>query len=352
MLHACPNLSMVGFKACEVEEVAAGALPPSLRWLILTDNRISGLPPELGSCSKLQKLMLSGNRLETLPETLRNCTGLELMRLAANRFHMLPDWLLALPKLAWLAVAGNPVMGGSPNEKPGLPLIDWAGVEILSKIGEGASGLIYKASFEGRPLAAKLFKGAMTSDGLPEHEMAASLAVGQHPHVVGALGRLNNAPAGAQGLVMPLLAEDFQPLAGPPSLETCTRDIYPEGLRLDFKTLVQVAASVAAAGEHLHSRHVFHGDLYAHNILWDRHGEALLSDFGAATCCQLEDEKLAHALRCLDVRAFGILIEELLARCDDGGTPGVCRLARQCLGANPPPFAEVAADLRLMGASL
>jgi len=36
------------------------ALPPMLRWLILTDNRIDRLPEVLGERPHLQKLMLSG----------------------------------------------------------------------------------------------------------------------------------------------------------------------------------------------------------------------------------------------------------------------------------------------------
>ena len=31
----CPNLEMVGFKACRIRHVPAEALPPKLRWLIL-----------------------------------------------------------------------------------------------------------------------------------------------------------------------------------------------------------------------------------------------------------------------------------------------------------------------------
>ena len=350
VLHACPSLSMVGFKSCGIETVGAGALPRDLRWLILTDNRIRTLPPELGRCTKLQKLMLSGNRLESLPETMKNCTRLELVRLASNQFQALPDWLPALPRLAWLAVAGNPVVSApSPaHGAPGMARIGWGDLEIQARIGEGASGVIYEARLGGEPVAVKLFKGAMTSDGLPGHEMAACLAAGRHPNVVGALGRITGAPDGADGLVMPLLDKEFVPLAGPPSLDSCTRDVYPQGMTLEFTPLLRLATSIATAGEHLHSRHVFHGDLYAHNILWNQQGQALLGDFGAATWCQIEDENLAGALRRLDVRAFGILLEELLQRCDFPGASALHSLQGRCLGPQPPAFAAMGAELRAM----
>ena len=39
-LGRCPQLSMVGFRANQIRTVSEKGLPPLLRWLILTDNRI------------------------------------------------------------------------------------------------------------------------------------------------------------------------------------------------------------------------------------------------------------------------------------------------------------------------
>ncbi len=107
--------------------VPAAALPPALRWLILTDNRIATLPEELGR-RPLQKLMLAGNRLEALPESMAACEGLELLRIAANRFQRLPAWLATLPRLAWLAYAGNPLCR-SPSAGAGRQRHRCAGLE-------------------------------------------------------------------------------------------------------------------------------------------------------------------------------------------------------------------------------
>jgi Leucine-rich repeat (LRR) protein len=62
VLSSCIHLEMVGFKANRIREVAAAALSPGLRWLILTDNQVSSLPDSIGSCTRLQKLMLAGNQ--------------------------------------------------------------------------------------------------------------------------------------------------------------------------------------------------------------------------------------------------------------------------------------------------
>ena len=44
----CEGLDIVGFKANRIDHVPAAALPPRLRWLILTDNAIAELPDALG----------------------------------------------------------------------------------------------------------------------------------------------------------------------------------------------------------------------------------------------------------------------------------------------------------------
>ena len=108
VLGECAALEMVGFKANRIETMDEAALPIALRWLILTDNRLRMLPGSIGRCPRLQKLMLAGNQLEHLPDEMAACVYLELIRLSANRFQTFLEWLFELPRLAWLALAGNP----------------------------------------------------------------------------------------------------------------------------------------------------------------------------------------------------------------------------------------------------
>lgn len=311
VLAECPELSMTGFKSNRIGEVTA--LPPSLRWLILTDNRIGSLPAAIGKCTPLQKLMLSGNRLAALPEEMAMCVNLELVRLAANRFESLPDWLLELPKLAWLALAGNPLC---PEPRVGVEAaaIHWTDLELHEKLGEGASGVIHRATrlSDRKPVAVKLFKGKMTSDGLPDSERAACLAAGPHPNLIPVLGGIAGHPAGTPGLVMELIGPEFTILAGPPSLETCSRDIYHPEASFPAAVVVKIACDLASAGAALHSKGVLHGDFYAHNVLRDRAGEALLGDFGAASFYPPHEARLER----LEVLAFGRLLGEMLDRCD------------------------------------
>lgn len=323
VLGQCTNLEMIGFKANQIAHLSAKALPPKLRWLILTDNRLQQLPAEIGACTNLQKLMLSGNRLRELPEEMAGCAHLELLRIAANRFERLPDWLLRLPRLAWLAYAGNPFSDAIEKEAMAslaIEHIDWHTLDVQHTLGEGASGIIYRAhrtTEQGvHPVAVKVFKGAVTSDGLPHSEKAACLVAGEHPNLIPVHGRLHGHPADAIGMVMPLIEPSFINLAGPPSLESCTRDIYASETRFTFEQLMGIARGVASAAAHLHAKGVMHGDLYAHNILWNEKGECLLGDFGAASFLPTQDDSLRQGLQRIEVRAFACLLEELQARCD------------------------------------
>ncbi len=316
----CAALSQIGFRRAGVREVPGEALPPKLRWLILTDNQIARLPDALGERPALQKVMLAGNRLSELPASLAQAHNLELLRLSANCFERLPDWLAELPSLAWLS------WSGAAFERPLPPTatrdIGWSDLEMSDHLGEGASGRVYRALWRGAeggealPVAMKLFKGAMTSDGLPDREMAACLAAGRHPNLISALGRLTDHPDGDAALVMPLLPARWRALAGPPSAHSCSRDVYAEGFALPPATALRIARNIAAATAHLHARGIMHGDLYAHNILWDgESGDAVLSDFGAA--CILPEGARSDRWRRLETRAWGVLLDELLDCCTE-----------------------------------
>jgi hypothetical protein len=345
VLGSCSALTMVGFKANRIRTVAAASLPPQLRWLVLTDNQIEQLPDELGRRPLLQKLMLAGNRLSALPTSMSGLHRLELLRIAANQLDELPAWLPSLPRLTWLAYAGNPFCAAQEVAAPAAA-IAWADLALEHKLGEGASGVIYRAALGGRQVAVKLFKGAMTSDGSPLCEMAACIDAGVHTNLIPVLGRIDDHPNGAHGLVMSLIDPEFINLAGPPSLDSCTRDIYADGKRFTLDAALAIAHGIASAASQLHARGIMHGDLYGHNILHCDDGRALLGDFGAASFYDPAGPQ-ALALQRLEVRAFGFLLEELLQRCD-GAPAHLLSLQLACVHADSaarPLFADIAKQL-------
>nr|WP_315217641.1 leucine-rich repeat-containing protein kinase family protein [uncultured Duganella sp.] len=361
VLGACPALTMVGFKANRISTVPTASLPAQLRWLVLTDNLIEELPAELGQRPALQKLMLAGNRLRALPATMAQLHRLELLRIAANQLTAFPAWLPALPRLTWLAYAGNPFCEQREVAMTGTPsaAIGWEQLALKQKLGEGASGVIHRADYRHdgatEDVAVKLFKGAMTSDGSPLCEMAACIGAGAHPNLIPVLGHLERHPDGAHGLVMSLIDPEFINLAGPPSLESCTRDVYDADKRFDLASTLEIAHGIASAAARLHQRGIMHGDLYGHNIMHCGRGRTLLGDFGAASFYDPASSEAASLQR-LEVRAFGFLLEELAERCDapaaaQPALARLCQLRDACQHADSaarPLFADIETQLRTL----
>ena len=314
ILGACPSLDIVGFKACKIHHIPSEAINKNLRWLILTDNKISHLPEVIGECSRMQKLMLAGNKLTALPETLAQCTRLELLRISANQLTKFPGFLLSMPRLAWLAFSGNPFCT-SPVLPPAT-YIPWQNICIAEKLGEGASGTIYRgqAAQNGTTteVAVKMFKANMTSDGNPDDEMNATIAAGNYPGLLPMAGVISHHPEGRKGLVMQLLTGEYNILGLPPTFVSCTRDVFTEGQHITLNLAKHIAVTVAGVCAHLHASGIMHGDLYAHNILTDRRSRTIVSDFGAA-CFYNRTDKQMQLLEKIEVAAFGHLLEDLVS---------------------------------------
>lgn len=314
VLSQCPNLTMISFKSNQINHISEQAFPEHLQWLILTNNHLKYLPKSIGKCSRLQKVALAGNQLKELPIEMANCKNLELLRVSANQFSQFPEWLLSLPRLSWLAFSGNPFCKKIKlNDE--LPLISWQQLEINETLGEGASGVISKAtwidSLNNKDIAIKVFKGEVTSDGFPEDEMNACIAAGNHKHLVTVIGKLKDHPQQKMGLLLELIPSNYKNLGGPPSFDTCTRDTFKLGTHFSPESILKISQSIADAAKHIHSKGIMHGDLYTHNTLIDDDANTIFGDFGAATYYGTQ-HKNANLFAKLDVRAFGCLMEDLL----------------------------------------
>lgn len=347
VLSACPKLEMVGFKSCKIDRFDADSLPSGLRGLILTDNRISELPDSMGSLKYLQKLMLTGNQLSNLPEALRECADLQLLRVSLNQLEQSPDRLRTMPNLAWYSDTGNPFSYTS-NAAVESPAIPWSELTIQHELGRSAKNNVYQATYRGRAVAVKLFGEGVTTDGAPIDDMNASLAAGEHPHIVGGIGRVLGNPEGREGFVMPLVPDGYRTLGLPPDFKTLTRDIFPQDAHVSEEYIFHVAADVASALGHLAGRGIMHGDVYAHNILSDAAGHSYLADFGAASLYQPDSD--THKTReKVDVRGYGYLLDDLLQLSHPESLPALSALRDACLNQAPdqrPDFQEIQAFLK------
>ncbi len=320
VLGLCPNLEMVGFKSNKIKEVPANSLPDLLRWLILTDNQIETLPETLGERPRLQKLALAGNRLSHLPKSLSQLKNLELLRISANQLKAFPEQLFDLPKLAWLAFSGNPFCQ-SKISLQSVPEISSTSFTLQNILGQGASGIISKAVWNEnqelfpKEIAVKVFKGEVTSDGYPKDELQACLKVGEHPNLVGSIAQVKEKDYLA--LVMKLIPENFKNLGLPPCFNSCTRDTFPQGFSLSIIQIEKIINQMQNVFKHLHDNQVCHGDLYAHNTLFDENANIIFGDFGAASMYHMLTEKQQAKVRQIEHRAFINFIEDLLGVCSE-----------------------------------
>jgi hypothetical protein len=334
ILGQCPELEMVGFKTNQIDQVPEDSLPAKLRWLILTDNRIERLPDSLGERPRLQKLTIAGNCLSELPQTLSQANNLELVRISANQLQTCPDHLLDLPKLAWLAFSGNPF---SQSECPAnsVPAVSSTSYTLQHELGQGASGLISKALWNqpqnGLPddIAVKVFKGQVTSDGYPVDELHACLKVGHHANLVQSLAHVNE--DGYLALVMKLIPPHYRNLGHPPSLESCTRDTFAGDLTLPIADIEKIVRQMHEVFEHLHANQVSHGDLYAHNTLFDDQANIIFGDFGAASQYHMLNKAQQTKIKQIEQRALRHFITDLLSICaeEDKGSAAFQALAQQ-----------------------
>ncbi len=351
VLGKCKSLDIIGFKSNKIDSIAENALPTSLRWLILTNNKIKKLPDSIGDCKNLQKLMLAGNEIKELPDSLSNCTELGLIRLAANRLTSLPVWLLNLPKLAWLAVSGNPCT----HKKQQLLEIDeinWQEVELNQLLGSGASGWIYNATLKTKKenVAIKIFKGSITSDGFPSDEMENCIHAGTHPNLIPLLGKVVNHPEQKNGVVMKLISSSYKNLGSTPSFITCTRDEFPQKQKFSILQAVTILLKLASVCSHLHSKGIMHGDFYAHNILIDPNNDVLLGDFGAATYYNIQNIDFGFFEK-IEVKAFGYLIEDIINHFLEDHSELLSNLYVKCVDLNPtlrPTFSEIQQELSVI----
>ena len=355
ILKEFPVLSMIGFKSNQIERVPENAFPSLLRWLILTDNKINKIPKSIGACHLLQKCALAGNQIEALPAEMANCVNLELLRIAANKLKTIPKWVLELPNLSWVAFGGNPATHKIPKNTD-FQSFDWDQFTIKELIGEGASGLISKASWnlKKEAVAIKVFKGDVTSDGLPEDEMEVSIAAGKHESLIQVLGKIKAHPKEKSGLIMELISPDFINLGNPPSLESCTRDVFDEECTFNGDELLKIAKSIASVSSQLHSKGINHGDLYAHNILVNKTADTILGDFGAASSYDV-NSSLAHNIERVELRAFGCLVEDVLGLVSDKNLDNQLRnkwqqLITACKNSEVkfrPSFSEITEELNM-----
>jgi len=93
--------------------------PEAIRQIVLMEQSLEIVPPEIRACRSLQTLDLRGNVLTKLPNWLSELTALETLRFDRNALTRLPVFLSALPNLRTASFSENQI--SRLSQKQGLP---------------------------------------------------------------------------------------------------------------------------------------------------------------------------------------------------------------------------------------
>lgn len=355
VLGEMPSITRLGWRSGSLSSINPNNLPPNLVHLILTDNKIETLddPKIFEKMKNVRKLMLSHNQLKSFGSNggLEQMQSLELLRIAGNRLSQIAPQLWELPRLTWLTISGNPITDAfnkHQSQAKKIPYIKMSDLQGAgASLGEGASGKVQLYKWHGKDVAVKLIHG-VTSDGKAEDELSIYNLVGSsgvEHRVVGCLALLDDE---RKGVVMEPLPSNLDDFASPPTIVEVTADRWDLSSTFQASFVKNALIDAATALNFLHSIGVSHGDFYAHNIKVDRtSGRLYLLDFGASYM----KGSFATQAEKIEVRAFGILVEELSKLLDPSETDlkyKLVTLYEECTDANVnsrPSFESIKSNL-------
>ncbi len=82
-----------------------------------------------------------------------------------------------------------------------------------------------------------------------------------------------------------------------------------------MKEITKIVTQMGDIFQHLHLNQVCHGDLYAHNTLFDESANIIVGDFDAATMYHMLTEKQQSSVQKIERGTFNYFIDDLFSIC-------------------------------------
>lgn len=153
-------------------------------------------------------------------------------------------------------------------------------LEELGRLGEGASGAVYKVrDIETGLIMAK--KSIPATISTPPHQLIRELAFLKgcvHENITTFHGAFMSTPDSERGVEVCVLME----FCDGGSLDAISHQIQKKGQRVSEKVVGKVAIGILRGLDYLHSKKVVHRDIKPSNILLTRKGVVKLCDFGVS----------------------------------------------------------------------
>ena len=352
------SLKVLGLKDNKIKSVPESVFTSleNLRELYLTGNKLESLPESICQCQSLVKLQVSHNNLSHLPERIGALNNLELIRVACCDISEMPESLAKSPSIAWLSMSGNPcsdmrISYGRNTTR----IVKDEDVLVGKKLGDGASGEVFEAEYKNQKVAFKMFRrDALSPDGHCQDEIQISCIL-HDEHLVKVIARVEDDQSEIHGILMEYVPGI--PLAEKPNRQSLLRCRWKPDLLFSISFVLRCITGVASALEHMHSKGIAHGDVYAHNVLADDDGNSVLCDYGASFPYAKGSKKVSmYELH--EVRAFGLLLRDMIERVEisfsDMEVAIDCQkqlllMAQQCLSNDPnkrPAFSALNRKLK------
>ena len=163
----------------------------------------------------------------------------------------------------------------STVQSPGF--VDVRRYEIISLLGAGGFGRVYKAVYKGKLYAVKKMHSCTKNHkaSLESHQAEQVAMKLRHPHVVRTLATSGFDHPGGAIIVMEYVGD-----------QNLQQVIFDQSVDFPLEKCIKFALHISDALEYVHRNHIIHLDLKPANIIVSSEDLCKLADFG---CCRLVD---------------------------------------------------------------